>query len=114
MYIATYKPRTVRQQDDLERLLEELEQIKWHVMRLSEIRRRREGLSELPRGHWIFEKGKAEGNPTAKGVALLINRNMTKYVEKTNIYSERIIMCTITTRGIQLKINQVYTNNNIG
>ncbi|GFO44697.1 endonuclease-reverse transcriptase [Plakobranchus ocellatus] len=80
-YIATYNTRTIRQQDDLEGLLEELEQIKWHIIGLSETKRRGEGLSELPGGHWIFEKGKTKDNPTAKGVALLINRNMTKYVE---------------------------------
>ncbi|GFO31492.1 endonuclease-reverse transcriptase [Plakobranchus ocellatus] len=107
MYMATYNTRTIRQQDDLERLLEELEQIKWHIIGLSETKRRGKGLSELPGGHWIFRKGKTEDNPTAKGVALLINRNMTKYVERTNIYSERMIVCTIKTRGGQPKIIQV-------
>ncbi|GFN80041.1 craniofacial development protein 2 [Plakobranchus ocellatus] len=76
-------------------------------------KKRRRGLSELPGGHWIFEKGKTEDNPTAKGVTLLINRNMTKYVEKTNIYIERIIVCTIKTRGGQLKIIQVYAPTTI-
>ncbi|GFN96623.1 endonuclease-reverse transcriptase [Plakobranchus ocellatus] len=113
MYIATYNTRTIRQQDDLQRLLEELEQIKWHIIGLSETKRRGEGLSEVPGGHWIFEKGKTEDNPTAKGIALLINRNMKKYVEKTNIYSERIIVCTIKARRGQLKITQVYAPTRI-
>ncbi|GFO06969.1 endonuclease-reverse transcriptase [Plakobranchus ocellatus] len=112
MYIATYNTRTIRQQDDLERLLEELEEIKRHIIGLSENKKRR-GLSELPGGHWIFEKGKTEDNPTANGVALLINRNMTKYEEKTNIYSERIIVCTIKTRGDQLQIIRVYVPTTI-
>ncbi|GFN88297.1 endonuclease-reverse transcriptase [Plakobranchus ocellatus] len=38
---------------------------------------------------------------------------MTKYVEKTNIYSERKIACTIKTRGGQLKIIQVYVPTKI-
>ncbi|GFN79307.1 hypothetical protein PoB_000581300 [Plakobranchus ocellatus] len=42
-YIATYNTRTTRQQDDLEVLLEELEQIKWHIIGLSETKRRGEG-----------------------------------------------------------------------
>ncbi|GFO03532.1 endonuclease exonuclease phosphatase domain containing protein [Plakobranchus ocellatus] len=113
-YIATYNTRTIRQQDDLERLLEELEQIKWHIIGLSETKRGGEGLSELPGGHWIFEKGKTDDNPTAKGVALLMNRNMTKHVEKTNIYSERIILCTIKNKRRSTKYHSgLRTNNNI-
>ncbi|GFN92898.1 peroxisomal sarcosine oxidase [Plakobranchus ocellatus] len=42
MSIATFNTRTIRHQDDLERLLEELEQIKWHIIGLSEAKRRGE------------------------------------------------------------------------
>ncbi|GFO10588.1 endonuclease-reverse transcriptase [Plakobranchus ocellatus] len=38
---------------------------------------------------------------------------MTKYEEKTNICSERIIECTIKTRGGQLKIIQFYVPTTI-
>ncbi|GFO21909.1 hypothetical protein PoB_004841400 [Plakobranchus ocellatus] len=38
---------------------------------------------------------------------------MTKYVEKTNIQSERIIVRTIKTRAGQLKIIQVYAPRTI-
>ncbi|GFN91213.1 endonuclease-reverse transcriptase [Plakobranchus ocellatus] len=61
--VATYNTRIIRQQDDLERLLEELEQIKWHIIGLSEIKRGGEGLSELPGAHWKREKQKTIQQP---------------------------------------------------
>ena len=37
-------------------------------------------------GSWMYETGKTEENPKAKGLALLINKNFTDYVE--NIQTE--------------------------
>ncbi|GFO41147.1 endonuclease-reverse transcriptase [Plakobranchus ocellatus] len=38
---------------------------------------------------------------------------MTKYAEKTNMYRDRIIVCSIKTRGSQLKTIQIYAPTTI-
>ena len=54
---------------------------------LCETKRRGEWLRELSvggdgDGAWMYEVGKAEGKPYAKGLALIVNKNFTEYVEK--------------------------------
>ena len=105
-HVCTYNTRTLRTEDDTNRLVEELGNIKWHVVGLCETKRRGEGLRELSGGSWMYEAGKTEESPNAKGLALLINKNFTDYVEK---HSDRIISCKIKLHGkTSLQIIQVY------
>ena len=109
IHVCTYNTRTLRTEDDTSRLVEELGNIKWHVVGLCETKRRREGLRELSRGSWMYETGKTEENPNAKGLALLINKNFTDYVENFEKLSDRIISCKIKLHGkTSLQIIQVY------
>ena len=48
---------------------------------LCETKRKGEGLRELSGGSWMYETGKTEESPNANGLALLINKNFTDYVE---------------------------------
>ena len=92
IHVCTYNTRTLRTKDDTNKLVEELGNIKWHVVGLCETKRRGEGLRELSGGSWIglYETGKTEESPNAKGLALLINKNFTDYVEnlEKNIQTE--------------------------
>ena len=57
----------------------------------------------------MYETGKTEENPNAKGLALLINKNFTDYVENFEKQSDRIISCKIKLHGkTSLQIIQVY------
>ena len=57
----------------------------------------------------MYEAGKIEENPNAKGLALLMNKNFTDYVEKFEKHSARIIACKIKLhRRTSLRIIQVY------
>ena len=58
----------------------------------------------------MYEAGKTEENPNAKGLALLmINKNFTDYVEKFEKHSDRFISCKIKLDGkTSLQIIQVY------
>ena len=47
----------------------------------------------------MYETGKTEENPNAKGLALLINKNFTDYVENFEKHSDRIISCKIKLHG---------------
>ena len=53
--ICTYNTRTLRTQDDLERLPEEIkiDNFKWDVIGLSETKRHGEGLTQTKDGIWI-------------------------------------------------------------
>ena len=76
---------------------------------LCETKRRGEGLRELSGGSWMYETGKTEESPNAKGLALLINKNFTDYVENFEKHSDRIISCKIKLHGkTSLQIIQVY------
>ena len=50
IHVCTYNTRTLRTEDDTNRLVEELGNIKWHVVGLCETKRRGEGLRELSGG----------------------------------------------------------------
>ena len=57
----------------------------------------------------MYEAGKTEESPNAKGLALLINTNFTDYVEKSEKHSDRTVSCKINLHGITfLQIIQVY------
>ena len=57
----------------------------------------------------MYETGKTEENPYAKGPALLINKNFTDYAEIFENHSDRIISCKIKLHGkTSLQIIQVY------
>ena len=99
IHVCTYNTRTLRTEDDTNRLFEELGNIKWHVIGLCETKRRGEGLRELSGGSWMYETGKTEESPNAKGLALLINKNFTDYVENFEKHSDRIISCKIKLHG---------------
>ena len=89
--VSTYNTRTLRTTDDTNRLIEELGNIKWHVVGIRETQIRREGLREFSVGSWMYEAGKTEENQMQKGLALLINKNFSDYVVKFEKHSDRII-----------------------
>ena len=95
IHVYTYNTRTLKTEDATSRLVKELGNIKWHVVGLCETKKRGGGLRELSGGSWMYETGKTEENPNAKGLALLINKNFTDYVENFENHSDRIISCKI-------------------
>ena len=88
---------------------------------LCETKRRGEGLRELSGGRAGWgggggggvmdenEAGKTEENQNAKGLALLMNKNFTDYVDKFEKHSDRIISCKIKQHGkTSPQIIQIY------
>ena len=107
IHVCTYNTRTLRTEDDTNRLVKELGNIKWHVVGLCETTKG-EGLRELSGGSWMYETGNTEESPNAQGLALLINKNCTDYVENFEKHSDRIISCKIKLHGkTSLQIIQV-------
>ena len=71
--VCTYNVRTLRKEDELGRLTDEVEDIKWDIIGLCETYRKGEGLSEIRAGYWMYEIGKTEDSPDTKGLAFLIH-----------------------------------------
>ena len=61
-----------KQKYGLDRLIDEVEQIKWDIIGLCETYRKGERLWEIIAGYWMYERGKTEENPDTKGLAFLI------------------------------------------
>ena len=65
------------------------------------------------RESWMYEAGKTEENPNAKGSALIINKNSTDYVKNFKKDSDRIISCKIKLQWkTSQQIIQVYAPAN--
>ena len=93
--MCTYNVRTLRTEDDLDRLIDEVEQIKWDITGLCETYRKGEGLSEIRAGYWIYEIGKTEDNPNAKGFGFLIHPQIKDCVADFKTYSKKVIKMEI-------------------
>ena len=84
--MCTYNVRTLRTQNDLDRLTDEVEQIKCDIIGLSETDRKGEALSEIGAGYLMYEMGKTEDNPDAKGLAFLIHPKIKDCVTDFKTY----------------------------
>ena len=94
-------------QDDLDRLLDQLNDTDWNVVGLCETNRREERLTELPSGSWMFDVGKTEDRPDAKGLAFLVNKSLKDFIVSFHAHSDRIISCILNLKNETLQIVQV-------
>jgi hypothetical protein len=105
--VATYNVRTLKSDDRLCDLEQELEKIKWDIVGLSEVRRRDEQCLRLPSSHTLFYRGSSEGS--YGGVGFLINSKISPQVKVFKAISERVIYITLEIdKQTRLKIIQVY------
>ena len=58
-----------------------------------------EGLLEIRAGYWMYEIGKTEDNPDAKGLAFLIHPKIKDCVADFKTYSNRLIKMEINLQG---------------
>ena len=87
--ICTYNVRTLSEEHKLEELVEDLENIKWGVVGLSEVRRKEKNLIKLQDSHHLFYyRGKENGKTS--GVGFLINRIVADNVSKFNSRSDGV------------------------
>ena len=93
--ICSYNVRSIADEDDLQRLVEQTENIKWDIVGLCETYRKGEGSVVVKNGHMLFEAGKTEERPKTKGLAFLIHRNIKDKISNTKIHSDRIIRLDI-------------------
>ena len=66
--ICTYNVRTLGEEDNLERLVEETDGIVWDIIGLCETPRKGEGITIIKDGHLLYDAGKTEDQPHARGM----------------------------------------------
>ena len=89
--VCAYNVRTLRTEDDLDRFIDELERIKLDIIVLCETYRRREGLSEIRAGYWMYESGKTNYNPNTIGLAFLMHPKLKDCVTDLKTCSNRVL-----------------------
>ena len=104
-----YNVRTLKDEDKLDSLLEELEDFKWSIIGLAETKRRGVDLIELKGGSWLYNQGRTEDNKSAKGVGFLIHAKFKNYVKEIKSYSNRVVALNIQlARNDTMCVIQVY------
>lgn len=106
IYVATYNARTLSTNEKMLELEEELTNIKWDILGLSEVRRIGEGQITLDKGH-IFHYA---GEETAiRGVGFLVHKRHTESIINIKSISPRVLFITIQlNKKYSLKIIQAY------
>ena len=106
-YIATYNIRPLLSEDMLVELEEELRNVKWHIIGLSETRRQGECIKQLSSGHVLYTVGKDD--KSEGGVGFLVNRELTNNIVQYSNASDRVAMVVvILSDRYSVKILQVY------
>ena len=107
--ICTYNVRTLRNEENVESLLEELDGFKWDIVGLAETKIHGEGLTELKGGVWLYNRGKTEEDKNAKGIGFLIHTKFKDYVKEVNSVSNRVAYMIVQLTGnTEMCIIQVY------
>ena len=104
--ICTYKVRTLLNDDRILELESELENFKWDIIGLAEVRRG-ENTIHLKSGNCLFWKG--YNDKSEAGVGFLINKNIAGNITDFHPKNERIISITIRlNKNYKLKVIQAY------
>lgn len=90
LFIATFNVRTLKSQERLQELEEELMQINWDILGLSETRLSEEKCTVLHSGHMFFQNNKGT-NSHIGGIGILVNKRIKHLVTKTVAISDRVI-----------------------
>ncbi|KAG7308870.1 hypothetical protein JYU34_006132 [Plutella xylostella] len=107
MTIATFNARTLSTDDRLHEFLEEVKNVKWDVIGLSEVRRRGENLMTLSNGDMFFHRGHEDSS--YGGVGFLISRKICPDIKNVNSVSPRVCYIVIRLNNrYSIKLIQVY------
>ncbi|KAL3287171.1 hypothetical protein HHI36_001650 [Cryptolaemus montrouzieri] len=106
--VSTFNIRTLKSEDRLVELEEELQHIKWDILGLCETRLPGEKCTTLKSGHLMYQRN-TENNAHVGGVAILVNKRLTHKVIEMRSISNRVIYITIKiSQRYKLQVIQVY------
>ncbi|XP_072398285.1 uncharacterized protein [Diabrotica undecimpunctata] len=115
MKVATLNARSLMSEDSFLELKNELQNVKWGVVGLSEVRKRGESLETLNSGHMFCYMGSK--HMSVGGVGIIIHKKLSQNVVLVKAISERVIYINIQlNKRCIVKFIQVYaptSNTNI-
>ncbi|MCH9657353.1 hypothetical protein K0U27_01435 [archaeon] len=105
--ICSYNVRTLIDNERLAELEEELKDINWDIIGLSEIRRKQENKLLLKSGNVLYWKG--TNNKSQHGTGFLINKNIVGNITTYTAVNERMSKIIIQiSKKYKIQIIQVY------
>jgi endonuclease/exonuclease/phosphatase family metal-dependent hydrolase len=105
--ISTYNVRSLMSEDRLLELEEELSKVKWHVVGLSEVRRKGESLQQLTSRNMLYTRGTDKGG--SSGVGFLVHKDLAGMVTDYKSTTDRVAMIVIKLNSkYSVKIIQAY------
>ncbi|XP_037780209.1 craniofacial development protein 2-like [Penaeus monodon] len=96
--IITYNVRPLSEDYHLEYLVNEISNIKWDVIGISEMRRPGENATQLPNQHILFHKG---NDKKQRGVGFLIHKKLKGNITEFHATSDRVA-------SVKIKISKRY------
>ena len=79
--------------------MDELKNFKWDIIGVCETKRAGYGIEKLTGGAWLYNHGKTEDNPEAKGVGFLIHPKVKDFVKDMKHHSNRVIPTNVQLTG---------------
>lgn len=105
--IATYNTRTLLTEEKFAEMENEIAQINWDIIGVSEVRQRGESLRTLKTGHLYYNKGNE--TQSVGGVGFFVHKKHTKNIICTSSISSRVAYLILKLNDrYKLKIIQVY------
>ena len=107
LHLATYNTRTLRTDEKIKELEEEVGKLKWNIIGLSEVRRQGEDTVILKSGNLFYHR---EGEHLSQGgIGFLVHRSLVNNVTQVESVSARVayLILRISER-YSLKVIQVY------
>ncbi|CAK1595319.1 unnamed protein product [Parnassius mnemosyne] len=105
--LATYNARTLRTDEKIVELEEEIDKLRWHIIGLSEVRREGEDTVILESGNLLYHR---EGDHLSQGgVGFIVHKSLVNNVVKIGSVSTRVAYLILRiTKRYSLKVIQVY------
>ena len=104
--LATWNVRTLNQTEKLEELTHELENYRWDMVGLCEVRWKNFGEHQTEDGHVLFYSG--ESDKHTNGVGFLVNRTIKNCVLECQPISSRVISIRLRATPFNITELQAY------
>ncbi|XP_072943439.1 uncharacterized protein [Epargyreus clarus] len=107
LHLATYNTRTLRNDEKIYELEEEIDKLNWSIIGLSEVRRQGEDSTILKSGNLLYHR---EGEHLSQGgVGFIVNKSLVNNIVEIKSVSPRVAYLILrVSKRYSLKVIQVY------
>ena len=91
LHVCTYNPQSISDlnRQDLDIMLVELENVKWHILGLSATQIKESNIEILPNGHHLFNSG--NGVSRSNGIGFLVHRSIVPRISDYDGISDHLV-----------------------